>query len=206
MSLATIVFALVAGYVGIVVLWHLAVSDSLYAFSALKVRFRYWWPHWKEKLALAFDRSRAAVESVARARPGSRRYLTGALIGAAVACLAIVVVAVSDFGSKGKIDLDAALGPHSAQPAPLHPSRPLAPPVAAARSHSGRSTRVTGQKPPSAGRTLERHTRVVSLVNVSARVAAPTSATTSTQAVNRDGPAPLRAPPGSSAPSPLAAP
>jgi hypothetical protein len=190
---ATVFLALIAGYVVLVVLWQLTVSDSVYALAVLRARLRHRWPQWRDRVAFVFHRSRAATVLVAW--PHRRRYLAGALAGAAIVGLtAVAVVGVTDSGSKV---------PQAANPARLHPSRPLTPPATAARSHTRRPTRVTGQTRHS---RVQRATKVVSLVRVSAHVAPPASATSSTQVARSTGPAPLPAPPGSSAPSPLAAP
>jgi hypothetical protein len=207
MSSEALLLVLVAGYVGIIVLWHLTVSDSLYSLAVLRARLRHRWPQWRDRLALVFDRSRAAAVLVARAQLRRRRYLTGALAGAAIVGLAAVAVGTQAFGSKGKVGPTAALGPHSANPAPLHPSRPLAQPVDVADAHTRRSPRVTGQAShPRVQRAHEQPTKVVSLVRVSARVS-PASATVSRQVTpSSNNPAPLPAPAPSSGPSPLAAP
>jgi hypothetical protein len=192
-SSATVFLALIAGYVVFVVLWQLTVSDSLYALAVLRARLRHRWPQWRHRVVLAFHRLRAAT--VLAASPHRRRYLAGALAGAAVAGLtAVAVVRVTDSGSKV---------PQAANPARLHPSRPLTPPATAAHSHTRRPTRVTG---PTRHSRAQRATKVVSLVRVSAHVAPPARPTSSTQVARSTGPTPLPAPPGSSAPSPLAAP
>ena len=173
MSSRTVFFALVVGYVGIV-LAYAAFGDSLEGLAGLRARLRH------------------------RAR---RRHLVGALAGAAVVGLAaLAVVGMRDGGTRANVGRESALGPQPADPAPRHPSRALVPRVAATHAAP-----VTGQRRPA--RVRERHTKVVSdLVNVSASVVAPASTTVSTQAARSDGPAPLRAPAESGAPSPLAAP
>ncbi len=166
-----------------------------------------WWPRSRDRLVLASDRSCAAAVLAVRAWSRRRRHLAGALAGAAIVGLAVVaVVGTQASGSKGKVSPTAALGPHSANPARLRPSRPLAQPVAAAGSHTRRSTQVTGQTPgPRVRRAREQPTKVVSLVRVSARVSTP--ATSSRQVASTgNNPAPLPAPAPSSGPSPLAAP
>ena len=197
MSSATVFLALVAGYVVIVVLWQLTVSDSLYALAVLRALLRRRWPHWRDRVAFVFRRSRAATVPVAWP---PRRYLAGALAGAAIAGLtAGGVVGVGDFGSKGPQAANSA----RANPARLRPSRPLAPPATAAHSHTRRPTPLTVQARRS---RLQRATKVVALVRVSARTAPPASPAASTQVARSSGPAPLPAPSGSSAPNPLAAP
>jgi hypothetical protein len=199
-SSATVFFALVAGWVAIVVLWQLTVGDSLlYALAVLRARLRHRWPQWRDRVAFVLRRSRAATLPVAW--PPRRRYLAGALAGAAtVGLTAVAAVGVVDFGSKGPQAANSA----RANPARLHPSRPLAPPATAAHSHTRRPTRVTVQARHS---RVQRATKVVTVVWVSARAAQPASpAAASTQVARSSGPAPLPAPPGSSAPNPLAAP
>jgi hypothetical protein len=203
-SSGTVFLVLVAGWVVLVVLWQLSVNDSLYALAVLKARLRHRWPQWRDRVALVFDRSRVAARGAARARPRTHRYLAGALAGAAVVGLAAAaVLGTRDFGPRGTVGSDAAAGPQSANPARLHPSRALAPPVPAARS---RRTSQTAGRTPSPRVRHEQPTKVVSLVRVSAHVPPPASPTSSTQVASSTGPAPLPAPAGSSAPSPLAAP
>jgi hypothetical protein len=207
MSAKAVLLTLVAGYVGIVVLWYLTVSNSLYLPAVLRTRLRRRWPDWRDRLTLALHRSRAAAGVVARARLGSRRYVTGALAAAAVAGLiAVAVVGMWGFGSKSELGPTAALEPPPADLAPLYPSRPLVPP-AAAHSHPSRSARVRGEKSHSRPqRAAEQPTKVVSVVRVSARVTPTASTRPSTPVSAGGGPAPLPAPAASSAPSPLAAP
>ena len=193
MSSKAALFALVAGYVGIV-LWCLAFGDSL---ASLRARVGSRAQHWRHKLGLALDRSGAGGAEGPGSR-GSHRYLTRAVAGFAIAFLTVVaVVGARDLRSKGNVGPEAALGQQSAEPASLQPSRALSPPAAAADA----KTPARALSPP------ETHPKVVSnLVRVSARVTPAASRTLSMQGSPSDGPAPLPAPPGNSPPSPLAAP
>jgi hypothetical protein len=182
MSSGRVFFALVAAYVGIV-LWCLAYGDSLQALARLRARLRH-----------------------GRARLGSRRYLTGALAGAAVAGLAAAAVfGLRDFAPERKAAPEAAHSSQSADPASLRPSRALAPPVAAADTPA--RTKQSPEPRARVRRAPEKHPKVVSnLVSVSARVTPAAGTTSSAQGLSSDGPTPLPAPPENSAPSPLAAP
>jgi hypothetical protein len=195
MSSAMVLFVLVVGYAGIVLWW-----------VACAVRIRQRSLYWRDRLARAFNgQPRAGV--LARSRLGSRRYLAGALAGAAVASLiAAAVIVMPDFGSTERVGVEKTLRPRPANPTSLQPSRALATPIAAhAETHE--ATRTGRKVTAHVRRHSERPTQVVSnLVNVSARVTTATSTASPTQARSSDGPAPLPAPAGSSAPSPLAAP
>lgn len=207
MSSETVLLALAAGYVGIVVLWCLAVSRSLYALAVLRARLRDRWPHWKDQVVPVLDRSRATAAVVTRGAPRSRPYLTGALAAAAVAGLtALAVAGMRDFGSKRKAGPTAAHEQQPADRAPLHPSRPLVRPNAAHSQPSGSARAGKQQSHLRVQRAPDRPTKVVSVVRVSARVTSAPPATPSPPVAHSDGPAPLPAPAASSAPSPLAAP
>ena len=172
MSSDTVLFVLVAAYVGIV-LGCLAYADSL---ADLRARLR--------------------------TRRASRRYLTPAFGGLAVAVLVVAaVVGVRGLGSKAKVDPEEALGPRSAEPASLQPSRAFTPPAAVVRSKP--PVRAT----PRPARRAARRPKVVSnLVSVSVRVTPPSTRTLSAPGPYSAGPAPLPAPPEGSAPRPLPAP
>jgi hypothetical protein len=186
LSSETVFFAVVVGYVGVVV-WCLAFDDSLQPLTRRIARLRRRLTRWRERLP--------------RVETGDRRYVAGAVGGAILAAL-IAAGVVPNLGSKGKVGPLETPGLRSADHAPAHPSRAFTPPSPS--DHRQRSVH-TGQdaKAPAVRRPPARHTKVVSnLVSVSARVPA-TSTTVSTQVPHGSGPAPLPAPAGSSAPTPM---
>lgn len=201
MSSARVFFILVAGYVGIV-LWWLAFGDSVQALADLRARLRQRSQNSRNRLAIALQRVGAAAGGTAREGIGSRRYLPGALAGAAVAILtAAAVVGMRDPASKDKVGPQATLRPQRANPVSLQPSRALSPPVTAVHANA------RGARPGQVRRPRERPTQVVSdLISVSAHVTPAASTTSSTQLPRSAGPAPLPAPAETAAPSPLAAP
>jgi hypothetical protein len=219
MSSGGVLFALVAGYVALVasyvgiVLWWWAHEDSLPALALLRTRLRRRSMRLWRTLAVALDRSHAAVGVFARTGLGSPRCLAGALAGVAVVGLAAIsVVGARDSGSRATFGPALTLRPHLADPAWLRSSRALFPPVAAANARARGQTAKSPSRP-------QRRTKVVSgLVSVSAHVPSSASGTVSTQAASgasgtvstqappSSGPAPLQAPAASSAPGPLAAP
>ena len=199
-------FAVVAGYVG-VVLWCLAFGDSARALVDLVARLGLRPPRGRNRPGLHRRAPRW------RNKPGLRRrvYVVGAFAGAGITVLAVAaVVATRGAGSGGRVAPEAALKP---QPTVhLLPTLPrvVFPPVVASRSRPHPPVRMTTRTArPAAGaqRGPEMQTTRVSYVVRTVTPAGPAASTTS-PALGSSGssPGPLPAPAQTSAPRPLKAP
>jgi hypothetical protein len=173
-----ILFAVVAGYVGIV-LWCLEFGDSLHGLARLRAR------------------------RLRRLR--SRRYVTGAAAaGVVVACLtAGVVVASKHFGSGGGPTPPTASEPKGAGSTSLQTPRPISPLIVAAHTHVRAPAQTLSRNAKQGTRGQKRpEQQTIRASYVVRTVSAPTTAAPT----HNYGPAPLPAPPAPPAPRPLRAP
>jgi hypothetical protein len=159
--------------------------------------------HWANELGLQrFDRTRTADATRAPVRSRLAWGFAGALVALVVAAAAVgAVVTTHDFGSRGKTGAESSAESQFARDW-LQPLRGVSLPFAEARAHP--LARKGVAKPTT--RRAPNVQRTPSLQTVSAHTTGTSRKTFTAVTPHAGGPAPLSAPTGTSAPSPLRAP